>query len=141
MTSQRRTSLGLRAISLLTVAFGLLTIREGGSILFGTEASRLAAGDYVPFVLWFNFIAGFAYLIAGVGLWLQRRWAATLSVIILAATLLIFAAFGLHVYLGGAYEQRTFVAMSLRAIVWAVVVALVWRGPLSGRINRSRTQL
>jgi len=133
--------LGLRAISLLTVAFGLLTIREGGSILFGTEASRLAAGDYVPFVLWFNFIAGFAYLIAGVGLWLQRRWAATLSVIILAATLLIFAAFGLHVYLGGAYEQRTFVAMSLRAIVWAVVVALVWRGPLSGRINRSRTQL
>ena len=75
MTSQRRTSLGLRAISLLTVAFGLLTIREGGSILFGTEASRLAAGDYVPFVLWFNFIAGFAYLIAGVGLWLQRRWA------------------------------------------------------------------
>lgn len=95
----------------------------------------------MPFVLWFNFIAGFAYLIAGVGLWLQRRWAATLSVIILAATLLIFAAFGLHVYLGGAYEQRTFVAMSLRAIVWAVVVALAWRGPLSGRINRSRTQL
>ena len=136
MKSHQRPGMGIVAMSLLTIAFGLLTIREGGSILFGSGASRAAAGNYVPFVLWFNFVAGFAYILAGVGLWMQRSWAVTLSVIILTATLLIFAAFGVHVYLGGAFEQRTLVAMSLRTLVWAVVVALVWRGPFSGRINR-----
>ena len=39
-------------------------------------AARQAAGHYVPFVLWFNFLAGFAYIVAGVGLWMRRRWAA-----------------------------------------------------------------
>ena len=53
------------AISLVAVGFGLLTIKEGGTILFGDEAARSAAGNYVPFVLWFNFAAGFAYVIAG----------------------------------------------------------------------------
>jgi hypothetical protein len=36
--------------------------------LFGTEATRAAAGNAVPFVLWFNFLAGFAYILAGLGL-------------------------------------------------------------------------
>ena len=37
-------------------------------MLFGGEAARAAAGQFMPFVLWFNFIAGFAYVVAGVGL-------------------------------------------------------------------------
>lgn len=60
------------AISLLAVGFGLLTIKESGTVLFGDEAARAAAGNYVPFVLWFNFISGFAYVIAGAGLWQPR---------------------------------------------------------------------
>ena len=68
MKSHQRPGMGIVAMSLLTIAFGLLTIREGGSILFGSGASRAAAGNYVPFVLWFNFVAGFAYILAGVGL-------------------------------------------------------------------------
>jgi hypothetical protein len=115
------------AISLVAVAFGLLTIKEGGSILFGGEAARAAAGNYVPFVLWFNFLAGFAYVVAGVGLWLQQRWAVRLAIIIAAATALIFAAFGTHILSGGAFEPRTVVAMSLRTLVWTTIAAIAWR--------------
>src|SRR3989338_8630474 len=53
----------IRAISLVAVGFGLLTIKEGGMTLIGNEAARAAAGNYVPFVLWFNFVAGFAYVV------------------------------------------------------------------------------
>ncbi len=88
----------IQAISLVSIGFGPLTIREGGAILFGGEAARAAAGNYVPFVLWFNFLAGFAYVIAGAGLWLWFRWAVWLAVGIAAATALAFAAFGSHVY-------------------------------------------
>jgi len=81
----------------------------------------------VPFVLWFNFLAGFAYVIAGAGLWMQQRWAAWLAIAIAAATALTFVAFGAHVYSGGAYEQRTVVAMSLRTLVWATIAIIAWR--------------
>lgn len=118
------------AISLVAVAFGLLTLKEGGAILFGGEAARAAAGNYVPFVLWFNFLAGFAYVVAGIGLWLRQSWAVGLAIIIAAATALTFAAFGIHVFSGGAFEPRTVVAMSLRTLVWATIAAIAWRGLL-----------
>jgi len=114
-------------MSLVAVGFGLLTIKEGGTILFGDEAARSAAGNYVPFVLWFNFVAGFAYVVAGAGLWMQQRWGALLAIAIAVATALTFAAFGAHVYSGGAYEPRTVVAMSLRTLVWAAIAAVAWQ--------------
>ena len=136
MTAERsRRSPWIWAISFVAISFGLLTIRAGDTVLFGSAAARSAAGHYVPFVLWFNFLAGFAYVIAGVGLWLERRWAAWLAVVVAAATALVFAAFGVHVLAGGAYELRTVVAMSLRTLVWTAiaVVALLARRRLMVR--------
>lgn len=120
-------SIWIWAISLVAVGFGLLTLKEGGATLYGNEAALAAAGNYVPFVLWFNFLAGFAYVIAGVGLWMQRRWAVWLAATIVAATALTFASFGVHAYSGGAFEQRTVIAMSLRTLVWAVITIVAWR--------------
>lgn len=117
----------MRATSLVAVAFGLLTLKEGGTVLFGGPQARAAAGQVVPFVLWFNFAAGFAYVAAGVGLWMQRRWALWLAVAIAASTALVFAAFGVHVLGGGAHETRTVVAMTLRTLVWAALAAIAWK--------------
>ena len=124
--SQQRTPL-IWLISLISVGFGLLTIKEGGTILFGDEAARATAGNYVPFVLWFNFVAVFAYVVAGIGLWLQQRWAVWLAASLAAATALTFAAFGIHVLLDGLYEKRTAIAMSMRTLVWSTIAALAWR--------------
>jgi len=124
---KRQRGFWIWAISLVAVGFGLLTIKEGGMTLSGDPAAVTAAGNYVPFVLWFNFVAGFAYVIAGAGLWLQRRWAAWLAIAIAAATALTFAAFGVHLYSGGAYEQRTVIALSLRTLVWVAIAAIAWR--------------
>lgn len=117
----------LRAFSLLAVGFGVLTVKEGGAVLFGDDAARVASGRYVPFVVGFNFLAGFAYVVAGVGLWLRRRWAVWLAAAIAAATALAFAAFAVHVAAGGAYEPRTVIAMSLRTLLWAAIAAVAWR--------------
>ena len=132
MTTNQQRSVWIWVIALIAIAFGLLTIREGGSVLFVDGAARAAAGNYVPFVLWFNFLAGFAYVIAGVGLWLCQRWAVWLAIAIAAATAFTFATFGLHVYFGGGYAQRTVIAMSLRTLVWVVIAAIAWRMRASG---------
>lgn len=118
---------GLRIAAAVAIAFGLLTIKEGATVLFGDAAAHAAAGNYVPFVLWFNFFAGFAYVIAGAGLWLRQRWSAWLALAILIGTVVVFAAFGVHVAAGGAYELRTAIAMGLRTLVWAVIFAVAYR--------------
>ncbi len=112
----------MRAAAIVAVVFGLATMRAGGSVLFGEGAQ--AAGRVVGFVLWFNFLASFAYVAAGMALWLRRRWGALLAMLIAAGTLLVFAAFGVHVAAGGAFEVRTAWAMTLRSAVWVLIAVL-----------------
>ncbi|MBC7313321.1 MAG: hypothetical protein H5U11_12575 [Rhizobium sp.] len=118
---------GLKVGGAFGLVFGLLTIFSGGTALFGDEAARAAVGNAVPFVLWFNFIAGFFYVLAGLGLLLNRRMAVWLSIAIAVATALVLAAFGLHVAGGGLYEMRTVGAMLLRTAVWTIIAAVSWR--------------
>lgn len=127
MATHRQSCVWVRVISLIAIGFGLLSIKEGGAVLFFDGAARAAAGNYVPFVLWFNFLAGFVYVIAGVGLWLRRYWSRRLAAAIAAATVLTFAAFGVFMYAGGAWEQRTLIAMSVRTLVWAGIALATWR--------------
>lgn len=106
------------------ILFGVATIISGGTLLFGDAETRAAAGAVVPFVLWFNFLSGFAYVAAGLGLALWKPWGAWLAALIAAAILIVSAFFAAHVMSGGVYEMRTATAMTLRAAVW-IGIALV----------------
>jgi hypothetical protein len=114
----------LRTAAVVAGLFGVLTIRTGGSVLFGGIEARTAAGDVVPFVLWFNFLAGFAYIAGAIGLWMGRPWGAWTAIAIAAATALVFALLGVHAALGGAFEMRTVWAMTLRTVLWSAIAAL-----------------
>ena len=125
MTGRKR---GTQIAALVAMVFGGLTILSGGTTIMGA----LDMGAVVPFVLWFNTAAGFFYVAVGVGLWVGRAWAFPLALGVLAATVLVFAAFGLHVVRGGAFEMRTVAAMTLRCAVLAGV-ALAARHASKGR--------
>ena len=124
--SNSKKCMGLKVLAIIAIAFGLLTLKSGGEVLFIDGSGREAAGNYVPFVLWFNFLMGFLYIVAGVGLWLQKRWAVWLAIFIALATLVIFAVFGVHVAQGGLYEQRTLKAMVLRSSVWTFIALVTY---------------
>ena len=106
------------ALGALAVAFALATLLEGGSVLFGGPSARAAAGNVVPFVLVFNFVAGFGYVLAGVATLRQRRWALWIARGLALSTLAVFVALAVHALLGGAFEPRTPVAMTLRSAFW-----------------------
>jgi hypothetical protein len=106
------------------ILFGVATIISGGAVLFGDAETKAAAGAVVPFVLWFNFLSGFAYVVAGIGLALWKRWGAWLAALIAASILVASAFFAAHVMSGDVYEMRTVMAMTLRAAVW-IGIALV----------------
>ncbi len=127
-------SLTLKGLAVFAVLFGAVTLISGNRVLFGDEAVRIAAGDYVPFVLWFNFLAGFAYVAAGAGLFRAQEWARVLAFAIAGLTLAVFAAFGIHALGGGNFEMRTVGAMALRSLVW---IGIAWAATVALRNRRS----
>jgi len=118
----------------IAIVFGLATIKSGGEVLFGGTIYQKAAGHYLLFVVWFNFLAGFIYLVAGVGIWMRLRWAVWLSLLIAIATIIVFAILGVHILNGGAYETRTVAAMSLRSIVWISLFVFSYRKLIRRRV-------
>lgn len=121
------TSRLMKTLAAMGVAFGALTVFSGWQGLFGDAATRAALGNTVGYVLWFNFLAGFAYMAAGLGLWCGERWGLWLATGLALGTALVAAAFGLHVLGSGAFEMRTVGALALRFGFWAVVAAVGWR--------------
>lgn len=111
-------------LSIAAIVFGIVTVLSGGRALFGGLETRSALGNVVPFVLWFNFLVGFVYILAGAGLLRRRRWAVYVSFFVAISTILVFAAFGLHILGGGAFEARTIGALTFRALFW-ISVAIV----------------
>lgn len=116
----------LTAVAIIAILFGIATIKEGGTVLF-TEAGKLGAGHYVAFVLWFNFIAGFAYIIAGVALFRLKSCSRRLAAVIAVSTTIVFILLGIHIFNGGLYEIRTVMAMTIRSTLWIFIAIVALR--------------
>jgi len=125
--NKQQSGMAQRAVAAIALVFGVMTIVSGGKVLFGGEAARLAAGNYLPLVVWFNFLAGFAYVAAAVGLATRQGWAARLALAIAAATALAFAIFGVLALTGTPFEMRTVGAMTLRTVLWSGIAWFAWR--------------
>lgn len=124
-----RTNKATKAWAIAALIFGALTVVSGARALFGDPATRASLGQVVDFVLWFNFLAGFAYLLGGLLLWRQSRWARWVAGGLAVGTALVGLALGWRMVGGGAYEIRTVGAMTLRFGFWAVLAILLWRRP------------
>jgi len=122
----RSHTMTLWGLSLVAIVFGVMTLKSAYLVLFTTGTFHQGAGHYVPFVVIFNGSAAFLYLIAGMGLFRQKRWAVRLSFLIASATVVVYGLFGLHVYSGGTYEMQTVVAMAIRSGVWSIIAVTSW---------------
>lgn len=104
----------------LAVAFGLLTLWSGGMVLFGPDAARVAAGQFVPLVLWFNFLSGPVYIAAGIGVFLGHRVGKKLAIILALALGGLFALFLAIIAAGQEWEMRTLGALIVRFGFWSL---------------------
>ena len=112
-------------LAAVALVFGVATIKAGGDVLFFSEQARSAAGNYVPFVLWSNFIGGFLYVMAGLLIFLNSTQSLRLSAFIAAMTVAVLIALLIHIAVGGAYETRTLAAMLFRSVIWIAIVLIL----------------
>jgi len=134
-TTGRRTKPLLRyIIAAVALLFGLATIKAGGDVLFFSAQAKADAGNYVPFVLWANFISGFLYVICAAVILLRPALAFSVAAFIAVATAVVLAALGLHIASGGVYEMRTVIAMAFRSTIWGAIAFVLFK---MDRISRS----
>ena len=112
-----------KPIAVIALIFGVLTVISGGNVLFGPAQAQEMAGNYLPFVVWFNFLAGFAYITAAISLWMGKGWAVWLAGFIAAATAVIILGFAIAIIRGSAFEMRTVGALAFRFLFWTLIAA------------------
>jgi len=104
------------ALATVLLLFGALTLFLSTSVIFDLFGIRVREGNYVPVVVWANFIVSILYVQAAAGLMAHKRW--TLNVLFMAVLILVGAciAFGWHVFRGGIHEQKTIGALTFRTL-------------------------
>ncbi len=118
ITQQKRD----RVASILAVALGLLSIREGGSVLLGVT---IPAYHVIPWLVWYNVAMGAVSVVAGVGMWMRSAWSIGLSVNILAFHgIVFFGLVGMQQY-GQEVAMNSIFAMMFRTFTWIVIYLLL----------------
>lgn len=125
----------VRIAAAFAVLIGSLTILSGGIAIFGGTSIQEELGNVVPLVLWFNFASGFAYVLAGIGLWAGKHWSVWFSAAITIAIFCAWIVLGMRIAGGGLYEMRTIGAMLFRficwlAISWIAIRHIGWKSPI-----------
>lgn len=112
---------------IVAMVFGVVTLVEGGRMVFGSPEVWAAAGNVVPWVLYFNFSAGFVYVLTGGLTVLKKPVAAKLAVALAIANVLVLVSLFIFAATGGLFETRTMAAMGLRTVFWSVQAAVLYK--------------
>lgn len=123
-------------ISLLFLVFGVMTVISGGRNLF-TETGIATRGNIVPLVLWFNFTAGFFYLVAAFSTFKMKTCVKKLSIVLAILNTIVLLYLAGHIYQGGLYENKTVVAMSFRTLFWIVFAVYFHKSDMFKKIECS----
>lgn len=114
----------MKAVAVFIFVFGLLSLKSGGSVLF-IEDARIAAGNIVPFIVWFNVLAVPLYLVGAIAVWREERYGQRLMTLLFVAFLAADAYLIYHVQSGGLFEMRTVYAMTFRTVLFGGVALLL----------------
>ena len=100
--------------------FGGVTLFMSSSVLFDWFGIRAKEGNFVPLVVWVNWICGILYLITAFGILLNQIWTKIPLLISLGILILAYIGLFIHINNDGLYETKTIGAMAFRIGVTAI---------------------
>lgn len=104
----------------MLVLFGGVTLFMSSSVLFGWFGIRAKEGNFVPFVVWANWLCGVLYLMAVIQIIRRKRFVTLLLSISFIMLIIAFIGFLVYIKSGGVYETKTIGAMLFRMAITAV---------------------
>jgi hypothetical protein len=121
MTQQNRH----RFAAILAFILGLLSIKEGGSVLLGFSTKAYLV---LPWLVWYNVVIGFLSVFCGRGLWLKRTWADKMADTIVTlhglVLVILIVLFSFH----QPVAKISIMAMLFRTAAWVGIILLTrWK--------------
>ncbi len=114
-----------RLVAIPAFVIGLLSIKEGGSVLLGISTK---AYPVLTWLVLYNVALGVVSVIAGFGLWIKRRWGSVLAALILLCHGIVFLSLMVMYMLGMTVARISIMAMLIRTAIWfAIYMVLRWR--------------
>ena len=111
-----------RIIAIIAIAPGLLSIKEGGSVMLGISTP---AYHVIRWLVMYNVVMGLVSLIAGTGIWIGRTWGSVLTALILMSHGLVFLAVFFLFIFREPVAPVSVVAMLLRTAIWLIIYWLL----------------
>lgn len=102
--------------------FGGVTLFMSSSVLFDWFGIRAKEGNFVPLVVWANWVCGILYLIAAFGISRNQIWAKFPLMISLIILILAYIGLFIHINNGGLYETKTIGTMAFRTVITAILL-------------------
>lgn len=114
-----------RAIALVAMLFGAMTLFVGSRVLLGNDPGYVV---YRPLLL-YNVTMGAVYVLAGLLIWRGQPAGRTLAGLIFVLNAIVLAGIVYLYQSGAAVAVDSVRAMTLRTVVWLLLFAgLVWAG-------------
>jgi len=113
-----------RIVSVIAIIPGLLSIKEGGSVLLGISAK---AYPVLPWLVWYNVVLGFVAVTVGIGIWKQQNWGARHAITILTLHGFVFMILIILLAFKEIVAINSILAMLFRTTVWLTIVLLLRR--------------
>lgn len=110
----------------ILAAFGGLTVFMSGSVILDLFDIRAKEGNYVPFIVWTNQLAGWAYLVAVYGFITKQKWTFRILLSVLIVLVIAFIGLKMHINAGGIFEEKTVKAMMFRMTITAVMAGIAY---------------
>lgn len=107
--------------------FGAVTLFMSSSVLFDWFGIREKEGNFVPLIVWANWLCGFLYLMAAFALWKNKLWAQKPLIISLIILAVAFIGLFIHITGGGLYETKTLGAMVFRLGITGIFSYLTFK--------------
>lgn len=116
----------IKISAVIILLFACITIFMSTSVIFNLFGIREKEGNYVFFVVFVNFIAGFIYLVAAYGLFNRKWWATKILLFITVMLIVCLVCLLVYVYSGGIYEHKTITAMLFRIAITGLFSGVSW---------------
>ncbi len=111
-------SKSLKNIFIFFMAFyGLITFFISTATLFNWFGIGDRHGDFVPLVVWANWVCSLLILASAYGLIAHKKWPPPVLFVAVALLIIAYGIFWIRVLAGKPYEVRTIIALPLRTIV------------------------
>ena len=122
----RKNKMFKNVITIVLIAFALITIFMSSSVLFDWFEMRAKGGIYIPFLVKTNLTAGFICLIVAYGFIKSQNWAfwAMISVALLIFYALILSY--VHIHTGGLYENKIIIVMIVRVLFTLMLAGFIY---------------